>query len=233
MKDRVKYCTVTANSNTIELSPPFIPSLSLQAIGGPQVTRVFLSATLDSLSDFARAEAKREAAPAFDEASSHRQAEEAVRTIGYYMGFDASRPCADVGTGPDCIWVDPFSKEIIAFELKLDKAPTSSLSKDDIGQGHDHLQWLESNYEGYETAGLIYLSESTTVTKPSNPSSQMYIAKPRKLSDLWSDYSAVVERVRSVGALLRGGEARKWGDLPEWSTAGAFKRIADHNLKSE
>ncbi len=49
---------------------------------------------------------------------SPRQSEEAVRYLGELLGFTASRPDNDVGTGPDVLWHDEADNTLLAFELK-------------------------------------------------------------------------------------------------------------------
>ena len=65
--------------------------------------------------------------------------EEATRVFGEILGFVATRPDNDVGTGPDVLWIDESSATCIAFELKTDKDDPATYWKKEIGQGHDHF----------------------------------------------------------------------------------------------
>ncbi len=176
-------------------------------------------------------EYKRSAAPAFDASSSHKQAEEAVKTIGVGLGFTASRPCTEFGTGPDDIWIDEFTKGIIAFELKTDKGEDGHLSKADVGQAHDHIQWIADNYPDYTLHGLVFFTRAKQVTGASNASPLMHFGSPSTLQQVLNAYWQAVEQVRNRPPKERPHEAKKWGDLPEWKTGQIFQRICDAQLQ--
>lgn len=169
--------------------------------------------------------------PAFLAASSHKQCEEAVRAIGATLGFVSSRPCTDNGKGPDNLWLDAHSKQIIAFELKTDKSSDSSLSKDDIGQGHNHLEWVKTQYSDIELLGLIFLTEAQKVSDKADPSDQMYFGAPSNLNKLWDDFFTAIDRIKTLSPIEKVVEANKVGTLPEWSPAGIFHRLVSKKCK--
>jgi hypothetical protein len=122
---------------------------------------------------------------AFAKTASHKQCEEAVREIGAAMGFVSSRPCTDFGKGPDNLWIDVPNQKMIAFELKTDKASTSHLTKDDIGQGLNHIEWLKTQYGDIELLGLIFMADCAKVSDKANASGLMHFGTQEQLRKLW------------------------------------------------
>lgn len=168
---------------------------------------------------------------AFLSTASHKQAEEAVRVIGSGLGFVSSRPCSDYGMGPDNLWIDAETKRMIAFELKTEKKPDSIINKDDIGQGLNHIEWLKGQYANLELVGLLYLSDAKRVSDKGSPSDEMHAGSQDRLREVWDLFLANVERIRPKTQIERFIEAKKVGELPEWSCEGIFKRLAEQKLK--
>ena len=102
------------------------------------------------------AKMKASASDAFSSLVSHKKAEEAIRVIGASLGFQSSRPCTNFGAGPDNLWIDLRTKQMIAFELKSDKSVDLILKKEDIGQGLNHIEWLRNSYPELKLLGLIF-----------------------------------------------------------------------------
>jgi hypothetical protein len=169
-------------------------------------------------------------ADAFARSASHRKCEEAIRIIGASLGFNSTRPCNDYGLGPDNLWIDVRSKEMIAIELKADKDNTSVLTKDDVGQGFNHLEWVKKQYPGVKLHGLIFLTPCRRVSDRSSPSEEMYFGSQEKLRTLWEEFLGIIERIRPRTPLERVIEAKKIGELPEWACSGIFKRLIEKTL---
>jgi hypothetical protein len=146
------------------------------------------------------------------------------------MGFDSSRPCNDHGIGPDNLWIDLRNKKMIAFELKTEKSSTSVLSKDDIGQGLNHHEWLKKQYPEIKLIGLIFLTDTRLVSDKATPSKMMYFGSQQTLRKVWDEFLATVERIRPKTQMERFIEAGKIGELSEWSTEGIFKRLIDGKM---
>jgi hypothetical protein len=142
------------------------------------------------------------------------------------MGFLSSRPCTDFGTGPDGLWLDEFSKQAIAFELKSDKDEASEVRKDEVGQSHDHLQWLASNYPDYKVLGILIMAESEAISKKANPSNLMRFLTRKRLRDLWDEFVGVVRQVAKKTEIERFAEAASYGDAQRWRTESVFARLA-------
>jgi len=81
---------------------------------------------------------------ALDGTGSAAQTEEAIRTLGEYLGLSASRPDHELGTGPDVLWVTEGGP---AFnqEVKVNKRPVTKYRKDDVGQLYNHVQWVRDS----------------------------------------------------------------------------------------
>ncbi len=108
---------------------------------------------------------------------SPNQAEAAVRELGEILGYNSTRPDNDHGTGPDVLWVDEVNNECIAFELKTDKEQASTYTKDDIGQGHNHLSWISSNHKHVLCLGLLFVGPDLAISGKASPSPQMSISE--------------------------------------------------------
>lgn len=167
---------------------------------------------------------------AFVSTATHRQCEEAVRAIGAALGFTSSRPCSDGGSGPDNLWVDVRSETVIAFELKTDKGADGKITKDDVGQGLNHLEWLKTHYPALKLVGLVFLTDCRNTSEKSNPAPTMYFGSQERLKSVWDDFVDTVERIRPKTEIERVAEAGKIGELPEWSCEGIFKRIVDSRM---
>lgn len=55
LRGKLAFCAFMVSRGRIEITPPFLPSLSIGALGDKRTRRVYLSATLGNRSDFARA----------------------------------------------------------------------------------------------------------------------------------------------------------------------------------
>ena len=84
---------------------------------------------------------------------SFRQLEEATRALGEAIGFDASRPDSEKENGPDGVWVDLDTRAVLGIELKTEKIDENNLTKDEIGQCHNHEQWVKDAYPDYNYLG--------------------------------------------------------------------------------
>ena len=79
--------------------------------------------------------------------SSTNTVEQALQELGMVIGLESSRPERQSGSGPDVLWRYPTAHAGAALEAKTDKKATSQYTKkDDVGQFHDHIQWLQKNH---------------------------------------------------------------------------------------
>jgi hypothetical protein len=97
------------------------------------------------------------------------KAEEALRKMGQLLGVEASRPDNHFGTGPDVLWRAPEYKAGVALEAKTNKKDDGRYrKKDDIGQFHDHVQWLEKTYPD-EAFRKVIVGKKLRVSDDANP----------------------------------------------------------------
>jgi len=82
---------------------------------------------------------------ALDGSGSVPSTEEAVRSLGEFLGLDSARPDQEHDTGPDVLWAS--APAALSLELKTDKLETGSYFKKEIMQVHDHLQWIRDHTE--------------------------------------------------------------------------------------
>ncbi|MFV0408373.1 MAG: DEAD/DEAH box helicase family protein [Paracoccus sp. (in: a-proteobacteria)] len=150
---------------------------------------------------------------------SPRQAEAGVRLLGELLGFRATRPDNDdVGTGPDVAWEATQSNEIVGFELKTGKVvETASYKKSDIGQGHDHIQWLADNYHGHQILGLLYVGPDGPVEAKANPSDSMRLCTIDQMAALRDRWLALVADVRAATPASRPEKLAREAESGEWS----------------
>jgi hypothetical protein len=118
----------------------------------------------------------------------------------------------------------------LAFELKCDKSATSKLSKDDVGQGLNHIEWLRVQYPDIALLGLLFLTDADGISDKGSPSEKMHIGTQDQLRKLWDDFLAVIERLRVKAPLERVVEASKIGELPEWSLNGMLLRLSKKKI---
>lgn len=82
--------------------------------------------------------------------------EEALRVLGSLLGVTSSRPDNEEGTGPDVMWHLPVKTSGVALEAKTNKKPTSQYQKkDDIGQFHDHAEYLAKKHPNEDIRKVI------------------------------------------------------------------------------
>jgi tetratricopeptide (TPR) repeat protein len=155
--------------------------------------------------------------------ASPRQMEEATRVLGEILGFVATRPDNDVGTGPDVLWVDENSATCIAFELKTDKDDPATYWKKDISQGHDHLTWVSDTYPDCTCLGLFYVGPDGSVEARGNPSDAMWCCLPSALVELRSQLFALIGDLRRLLPLERSGKTRELCDDGSWEMDALFE----------
>ena len=126
-----------------------------------------------------------------------KRCEQALERLGRLLGLDASRPDSKFKTGPDVVWA--LDNEISAwgFELKTGKEADSQYSKkDDIGQCHDHEQWLSDNYKIGETR-LSLVGNFLRVAHDANPSHNLTVIELGGFGDLLNRVKTLYQRIES------------------------------------
>jgi hypothetical protein len=132
-------------------------------------------------------------------------AEEALRTLGSLLGLDATRPDKEEGTGPDVIWRHLPSKSGAALEAKTNKKETSQYQKkDDIGQFHDHANYLSQKHPG-EAFRKVIVGRWLQVSSDCHPPEDLLIVPIES-------FHSLAERVRNLYQFLLGPDT---GETPE------------------
>jgi hypothetical protein len=132
-----------------------------------------------------------------------KRMEEAVRSLGEALGFDATRPDNDTGTGPDVLWVSPATSECLAFELKTDKNNPGIYNKRDVGQAHDSLQWVKGQSSSLNCLGLIFVGPEGRCSDEANPSAAMTLTSPSTLASLRDRLLALLRDMRAALPIQR------------------------------
>ncbi len=163
--------------------------------------------------------------------SSNRH-EEALRLYGELLGFSASRPDNEEGLGPDVIWKDDEMKELIAFELKTQKDNPAEYTKSEIGQCHNHIQWIKENEADFTFNGLLLVGPPGLCRPEASPSDNIFLVETEFLVDRLRELAVKIEDTRGRTAFERWGLLEELGRLAEWQLAGFFKALAQTPLRS-
>ena len=142
--------------------------------------------------------------------------DESLRQLGKTLGFVASRPDSEFNTGPDVLWVDKKNQLAIAFETKIKKLAKSSYSKKEIGQSHDHLQWLKDNVSQAKLLGLAIVGRCTSVDASASPSEAMIFLNPEGIKKLATRMRDLIQRINLQTPLERRGSIDALGDTTEY-----------------
>ncbi len=166
-----------------------------------------------------------------DPSASSAEKEEALRLYGELLGFVASRPDNEYGSGPDVIWRDEKTQIGVAFELKTQKCHPAEYNKKEVGQAHNHVQWLSDQYEDISWGGLLLVGPSGTCKAEANPSDNIYLVETEILAARMRGFAAKIDDTRGRIAMERWTILKEIGSLAEWQLSGWFKALALTQLK--
>ncbi|MDR3583824.1 MAG: DEAD/DEAH box helicase family protein [Desulfosporosinus sp.] len=110
-----------------------------------------------------------------DSAHSSNEVEEAIKQVGALLGLESSRPDKKEEIGPDCLWLTPDHKTAFVIEAKTNKKETSSYNKDEIGQYHQHIQWLSDKYSEVECSYRLIVGPSKSCSSLSSPPEDLWV----------------------------------------------------------
>ena len=74
------------------------------------------------------------------------------------------------------------------------------------------------------------MSDAKEVSEKGSPADNMYLGTQEKLGKLWDAFLGNIDRIRPKTQIERFIEAKKIGELHEWSTEGIFKRLIERKL---
>nr|WP_246737465.1 hypothetical protein [Nordella sp. HKS 07] len=167
-----------------------------------------------------------------DQGASSNQHEEALRMFGELMGFSASRPDNEVGAGPDVMWLDEHTKYMIPFEMKTKKDAPANYKKEDVGQVHNHQQWLKDEYPEHKCEGVLIVGPPGTCSKDASPSDDIFLVETAVIVHRMEEFVAKIEDTRGRTVIERWTALNAFGGLPEWQLDGWFKVLAQAPLKA-
>lgn len=160
---------------------------------------------------------------------SSNQAEESIRSLGEILGFNSTRPDNDVGTGPDVLWIDEETKEALAFELKTDKQIPTQYTKENIGQGHNHIAWFEGQYSSLNLLGLVYVGpERGEVRDKTTLSDNMRFTDTAKVSAVMDEIKAVLHDLLRLVALERSAAMLSKSQDSKWKISSILLKLDDN-----
>ena len=117
-----------------------------------------------------------------DGTGSPAQTEEAMRSLGQYLGLDSTRPEKEFGTGPDVLWTLEGGLAL-CMELKTDKLDGSTYRKDDVGQLANHVQWCRDNTEA-TTIVPVFVGPLLPASDEASPSPEVLVIELSQLHEL-------------------------------------------------
>jgi hypothetical protein len=159
------------------------------------------------------------------------QAEAGVRALGELLGFIATRPDNDQGTGPDVLWRDEVTPRQLGFELKTDKDCPATYFKKDISQGHDHLEWMVQAFPDSAVLGLLYVGPPGKAHAQANPSLEMSLCDPLALAGLRDQALALIEDLRKIAPIERHIAIARETEKPLWDIEAVMRRLAPEPLR--
>ena len=113
---------------------------------------------------------------------SSTQTEEALRCLGAYLGLTSTRPDNESGTGPDVLWIGEDGTAI-CMEVKTCKQSTSLYRKGEVGQLHNHIQWVMDNEDISEIVP-IFVGPLVPASSDASPSPNMNVIELRHFHEL-------------------------------------------------
>jgi len=161
-----------------------------------------------------------------DGTASSNQHEEALRMFGELLGYRATRPDNESGLSPDVVWIDDDNKVALPFELKTKKENPARYTKAEIGQSHNHLQWMKDVMGDFRSDKLLVVGPIGTCGKEASPSPDICFVQTDFLFERLSLLAAKIEDCRGRTALERWTALNELGGLPEWQLDGWRQTLA-------
>ena len=174
--------------------------------------------------------AKLKSVMALIDTGTPNQAEASVRVIGEVLGFTSTRPDNDEGKGPDVLWRDEAQMRMVGFELKTDKKIHATYSKDDVGQGHNHLEWMKQTHDKYMSLGLLYIGPDGETSEKATPSDDMGLCITGSMADLRDEICALIEDLRKQTPMERLVAVKKETERDRWEIERLLDRLWDKSL---
>jgi hypothetical protein len=142
--------------------------------------------------------------------------DEALKQLGATLGFRATRPDQEAGEGPDVLWEERKSRCAIAFETKVEKTPSSSYSKKEIGQCHNHLQWIKDNKKELRLLGLAIIGDCVKVDATASPSENMMFVSKDNVKRVATRVRDLLSKIALQTPLERRGSINSLNESTEF-----------------
>ena len=152
--------------------------------------------------------------------------------LGAFLGFEASRPDQESGAGPDVLWVEPKHKQAISFELKTGKEVGSELSKKEVGQSHNHIQWMADNNEGISLVRHFVVGRELAVSRFGNPDHTWCFSEPHEVISLMTVFVSEADKLRKVRPESRGSAVQALVQARAWNMASISDRLCSRLVSS-
>lgn len=127
--------------------------------------------------------------------------EEAIRRIGEYLGYDATRPEKQTdGKGPDDMWVVPSGSPVLVFDAKTRKV-NKTYNKDLIGRSAQHALWVSQKHDDAERHHFI-VGPRVPATPQSTIPPGLRVITREELARVASEVAGVYDRATRRGLPL-------------------------------
>jgi hypothetical protein len=139
------------------------------------------------------------------------KAEEATKTLAILLGLKAHRPDKkSKGRGPDVVWEGVGETKAWGLELKTNKEIDSEYTKDEVGQCHQHEEWLNLRYG--DKFQITIIGRELPVSGKSDPSGKLIVVTLEAFRELFTRVTAVHQSVDAGDKADLEGVYQSWLD---------------------
>jgi len=136
---------------------------------------------------------------------SSNQFEEALKSLGVMLGFQAQRPDHEFGKGPDVLWL--LDKHVgLVMEAKSRKDPGKPLTKKEHGQLLNAFEWFKEQYPEYR--GIKVVVHPNTLASQSVVAGDTMVLTLKSLASLISRARELLSGLCASNAPAETLEAR-------------------------
>ncbi|TIM96819.1 MAG: DEAD/DEAH box helicase [Mesorhizobium sp.] len=176
---------------------------------------------------------ERRISPLFDHSRSASEHEEALRTLGELVGFQATRPEqeSDTNSTLDVLWLSSSASKCILIELKSKKRQDSVVNAADVGQAYNHLQWVSQSHGESQILGLIIVGGLPKKSPEAAPSEVMWASDTSRFKALFDDTMQMLRSLQRMAPLDRYAEMTAVCARAEWQPDAIFERLRGIRLQ--
>ena len=148
------------------------------------------------------------------------------------IGFLTDSLFLVLGFGPDVVWEDEATHRCVAFELKTEKNNPAEYNKAEVGQVHNHLQWMKDHMGQSPAGGLLLVGPPGTCKEEASPSEAIFLVETTALAERMRSLAAKIDDTRGRTAMDRWALLDEIGGFAEWQIDGWFNSLAVTQLRS-